>query len=95
MKKERSTPNEETAPLADDHGPARHGRPSAASIEAAGIPLAYAIDTVYGVDGSTVEEAARAAYTPTGPSIPELEARIRALRAEAAKDAAEHEPAVD
>lgn len=28
----------------------------------------------------TVEEAARAAWTPTGPSIPELEAAIRADR---------------
>jgi guanylate kinase len=28
----------------------------------------------------TVEEAARAAYTPTGPSIEELERRIRARR---------------
>lgn len=31
----------------------------------------------------TVEEQARAAYTPTGPSIAELEALIRAQRAEA------------
>lgn len=29
----------------------------------------------------SVEDAARAAYTPTGPPLPELEARIRAQRA--------------
>lgn len=31
-------------------------------------------------DSLPVEEAARLAYTPTGPSIPELEDRIRAAR---------------
>lgn len=31
-------------------------------------------------DSLSVEDAARAAYTPTGPSIPELEALIRAQR---------------
>lgn len=34
-------------------------------------------------DSLTVEEAARRAYTPTGPSLAELEERIRAQRAEA------------
>lgn len=34
-------------------------------------------------DSMTVEDAARAAYTPTGPSIAELEAKIRAQRAQA------------
>ena len=32
-------------------------------------------------DALTPEAAARLAHTPTGPSIPELEARIRARRA--------------
>ena len=32
-------------------------------------------------DSLTVEEAAREAYTPTGPSVAELEADIRADRA--------------
>jgi hypothetical protein len=31
-------------------------------------------------DSLPVEEAARQAYTPTGPSIPELERKIRAQR---------------
>ena len=34
-------------------------------------------------DSLPVEEAARRAYTPTGPSIPEIEAKIRAQRGEA------------
>jgi hypothetical protein len=33
------------------------------------------------LDTLPVEEAARRAWTPTGPAIPELEARIRARRA--------------
>lgn len=33
----------------------------------------------------TVEEAARRAYTPTGPSIEVLEQRIREVRTEAAR----------
>lgn len=41
-------------------------------------------------DSLPVEEAARRAYTPTGPSIPELERMIRAQRglAEPVKEAA-------
>lgn len=58
-------------------------RPSAEAIERAGLPLAYALRTLYGVDGSTVDEAARKAWTPTGPSLEELVERITAIRAEA------------
>lgn len=36
----------------------------------------------------SIEEAARAAYTPTGPPIEELQARIRAQRATQATPAA-------
>jgi hypothetical protein len=53
-------------------------------IEAAGVCLAYALRTLYGVDGSTVEQAAQAALTPTGPPLDELVARITELRREAA-----------
>lgn len=52
----------------------------AEAITAAADCFARGLRTAYGQDGTTVEEAARLAYTPTGPSIPELEARIRALR---------------
>lgn len=50
------------------------------SITAAADCFARGLRTAYGEDGTSVEEAARLAYTPTGPSIPELEAHIRALR---------------
>ena len=49
-------------------------RPDA--ITAAGHALADAYLTLTGQDGSTVEEAARAAWTPTGPPLPDLIARI-------------------
>jgi hypothetical protein len=39
-------------------------------------------------DTLPVPEAARLAYTPTGPSLPELEERIAALRGHRAHDAA-------
>jgi hypothetical protein len=38
-------------------------------------------------DSLPVEEAARLAYTPTGPSIAELEAKIRAQRTPVTKRA--------
>lgn len=47
------------------------------AIKAAGRSLAQAYHLR---DTLPVEEAARIAYTPTGPSIAELEARIRAHR---------------
>lgn len=52
----------------------------AEAITAAADCFARGLRTAYGQDGTTIEEAARLAYTPTGPSIPELEQRIRALR---------------
>lgn len=64
-------------------------RPSPEAIEAAGLPLAYAWRTLYGVDGTSIEDAARKAYTPTGPALDELIARITRLRAEAQAEAGE------
>jgi hypothetical protein len=55
-----------------------HAGPSAAAIKAAAPILAEA---EMALREGTVEEAARRAYTPTGPSIPELERRIREIRA--------------
>lgn len=54
-----------------------NGRPSPAAIESAGEVLATAIAAT---DRMTPREQAQAAYTPTGPSIDELEDRIRARR---------------
>lgn len=51
---------------------------------AAAEPLAAAYRTLYGLDGATVEQAAQAAITPTGPELPELVRRITELRAKAA-----------
>ena len=53
------------------------GRPSPAAIAAAGEALAAAWERF---DSMTPAEAARAAYMPGGPSVEELEARIRELR---------------
>ena len=50
------------------------------AIAGAGECLAGALRTLYGLDGSTVEQAAHAALTPTGPSLDDLIARITALR---------------
>lgn len=47
-----------------------------------GIALSRAYRRMLGLDGSTVEEAARAAYTPTGPSLQALEVGIRRRRHE-------------
>ena len=46
------------------------------AITAAGLALADGYRTLDGLDGSTVEQAARAAWTPSGPSLSELTARI-------------------
>lgn len=54
-------------------------RPEAVAASAAAIADAYR--TLLGLDGSSVEEAAQAAWTPTGPTLPELTDRIRARRA--------------
>lgn len=59
------------------------GRPPTEAITAAGNAIALGQETLYGLDGSTVTEAARAAWTPTGPSLDELIRRITARRAEA------------
>lgn len=48
----------------------------AQAITAAGHALADAYQTLTGLDGSTVEQAARAAWTPTGPPLDELITRI-------------------
>lgn len=53
----------------------------AEAITAAAACLAPAYAAMYGLDGTSVEDAARAAYTPGGPSIAELEDRIRTARA--------------
>lgn len=62
-------------------------RPRPEAIEAAGRSLALAWRTLYGLDGSTVEEAARAALTPTGPPLEELIRRISEHRAQATAEA--------
>lgn len=54
--------------------------PASDPINAAAPALSTGYRTMLGFDGSTVEEAARAAYTPTGPPIAELERRIRERR---------------
>lgn len=45
-------------------------------LDTAARALAAGYRTLYGLDGSTVEQAARAAWTPTGPSLADLTARI-------------------
>ncbi|MGC0143185.1 hypothetical protein [Pseudactinotalea sp. Z1732] len=55
------------------------------AIKAAGQAFAEAYQLL---DELPVEEAARRAYTPTGPPLAELEARIRARRAKRHNDAA-------
>lgn len=57
-------------------------------IQSAAAPLALAYVTALGLDGTSVEDAAKAAYTPTGPSRKELERRITALRAKHAGEVA-------
>lgn len=64
-----------------------NGRPSPEAIERAGVCFAYALRTLYGVDGTSSEDAARRAYTPTGPSLDELIERITDIRAQAQREA--------
>lgn len=47
-----------------------------------GIALSRAYRRMLGLDGTSVEDAARAAYTPTGPPVDEIEERIRGRRLE-------------
>lgn len=47
-----------------------------------GIALSRAYRRMLGLDGTSVPEAAQVAYTPTGPSLDQIETRIRARRAE-------------
>lgn len=61
----------------DSNGPEVNER-----IAAAARILSGAYRTMLGLDGTTVEDAARAAYTPTGPPVEEIEERIRARRRE-------------
>lgn len=51
------------------------------AICAASQPLSEAYARLLGLDGSSVEDAARAAWTPTGPALPDLIDRIRRRRA--------------
>lgn len=50
------------------------------AIATASIPLSDAYAVLLGLSGHSVEEAARAAYTPTGPDLSELIDRIRSRR---------------
>ncbi|MFF2621200.1 hypothetical protein [Oerskovia jenensis] len=64
--------------------PARHASQAAAALAAA-QPIAVAYHLL---DTLPVAEAARRAFTPTGPPLVELEARIVARRAGTARAAA-------
>lgn len=55
------------------------------AIRAAAHVLAYAC---WEMDQKTPEQVARDAYTPGGPSLEELEAKVRQQRADAARAAA-------
>lgn len=59
-------------------------RPSPEAINRAGAVLAAAREAI---SHMTPRQQAEAAYTPTGPSVDELEARIRTERGLPAKDA--------
>ena len=50
------------------------------AITAAGECIADGYRTLLGLDGTSVEDAARAAWTPTGPPLHELIDRIREHR---------------
>jgi hypothetical protein len=52
----------------------------AEAVTAAGETLAPAVRSLYGLDGTSVEDAARAAWTPSGPALPVLIAAIAARR---------------
>lgn len=45
-----------------------------------GIALSRAYRRMLGLDGTTIRDAAAAAYTPTGPPLDQIETRIRARR---------------
>lgn len=51
------------------------------AIRVASQSITEAYTTLLGLDGSSVEDAARAAWTPTGPDLPVLIDRIRHRRA--------------
>lgn len=51
------------------------------ALTAAAEPLTQAYACLLGLDGSTVEQAARAAWTPGGPSLTDLIDRITDRRA--------------
>lgn len=59
-----------------------------AAIVSAADVLADAYVALYGLDGTSIEDAARAAYTPGGRSIEQIEASIRARRAAASTSVA-------
>lgn len=59
------------------HYSPKHGRPSSEAIERAGRTLANGRRAMAQM---TAREQAEAAYTPTGPSVDDLEDRIRADR---------------
>lgn len=50
------------------------------SVASASAPLSDAYAVLLGLDGHSVEQAAQAAYTPTGPAMTELIDRIRSRR---------------
>jgi hypothetical protein len=59
-------------------------RPTQAeAIEAAGDVFARSLESVYGLDGTTVDQAADAALTSGGPSRDDLIARITRRRIDA------------
>lgn len=72
-------------------------RPTQAeAIEAAGDVFARSLESVYGIDGTTVDQAADAALTSGGPTRDELVERITRRRVAAglmADPAAEHKAA--
>ena len=51
------------------------------ALQAASGAYARGLRMILGLDGQTPEEAARAAWTPGGPSLDELTDRIRDRRA--------------
>ena len=54
------------------------------AVASAGECIATATRTALGLDGTSVEEAARLAWTPTGPPLDVLIDRIRERRKQAA-----------
>lgn len=72
-------------------------RPTKAeAFDAAGQAFARSLESVYGLDGTSVEQAADAAFTPGGPTRDDLVERITRRRVAAglmADPAAEHKAA--